>query len=129
MHAEYLMVDGATMSCAAVAAPARPGARVAVAPEGLARAAASHAGALAAVGGSAFYGRTTGVGADSAVAVAPGSGHGLRLLRSHAGGPGSRSAPMSRRQRLPADDGDHPLDVDVAAAEQVIADRAGAWAS
>jgi histidine ammonia-lyase len=32
------------------------------------------------------------------------------------------------RERLPADDGDHPLDVDVAAAEQVIADLARAWA-
>jgi histidine ammonia-lyase len=30
--------------------------------------------------------------------------------------------------RLPADDEDHPLDVDVAAAEEVIADRAGEWA-
>ena len=100
MQAEYLVVDGATMSCADVAAAARPGARAAVAPEGLARAAAAHAGALAAVGGSAFYGRTTGVGANSAVAVAPGSGHGLRLLRSHAGGAGERVSPDVARGAL-----------------------------
>jgi histidine ammonia-lyase len=98
MQAEYLVVDGATMSCAVVAAAARPGARVAVAPEGLARAVASHQGALAAVG--AFYGRTTGVGANSGVAVAPGSGHGLRLLRSHAGGAGERTSPDVARGAL-----------------------------
>jgi len=50
MHAENsVIVDGATLSCAAVAAVARQGARV---------------------------------------TVAPGNGHGLRLLRSHAGGAG-----------------------------------------
>jgi histidine ammonia-lyase len=96
------------------------------------------------------------------VTVAPGSGHGLRLLRSHAGGAGEQvSAGIARGalairlnqlaaragragrqravtpsgdrlravydrclQRLPADDDDHPLDVDVDAAEQVIADLA-----
>jgi histidine ammonia-lyase len=100
MQAEYLVVDGTTMSCAAVAAVARPGTRVAVAPEGRARAAAAHAGALAAVGGGAFYGRTTGVGANSAVAVAPGSGHGLRLLRSHAGGAGEPASPEVARGAL-----------------------------
>jgi histidine ammonia-lyase len=100
MQAEYLVVDGATMSCADVAAAARRGVRAAVAPEGLARAAASHAAALAAVGGSAFYGRTTGVGANSAVAVAPGSGHGLRLLRSHAGGAGEQVSPDVARGAL-----------------------------
>jgi histidine ammonia-lyase len=100
MQAEYLVVDGTTMSCAAVAAVARPGTRVAVAPEGRARAAAAHAGALAAVGGGAFYGRTTGVGANSAVAVAPGGGHGLRLLRSHAGGAGEPASPEVARGAL-----------------------------
>lgn len=83
-----LTLDGATLDCAAVAAVARPGARVAVAPDSLARAAASHRAALAAAGRGAFYGRTTGVGANREVAVEPGSGHGLRLLRSHAGGAG-----------------------------------------
>jgi len=85
-----VIADGATLGAAAVAAVARRGARVAVAPEGLARAAAAHRAALAAVAGDAFYGRTTGVGANGRVAVEPGAGHGLRLLRSHVGGPGSR---------------------------------------
>jgi histidine ammonia-lyase len=61
---------------------------VAVAPTGLAQAVASHEAALAAMAGHAFYGRTTGVGANSRMTVAPGNGHGLRLLRSHAGGAG-----------------------------------------
>jgi hypothetical protein len=43
MQAENsLIVDGATLSCSAVAAVARRGAAVAVAPDGLARAVASH---------------------------------------------------------------------------------------
>jgi histidine ammonia-lyase len=89
MHTENsVMVDGATLSCAAVAAVARRSARVTVAPSGLARAVASHEAVLAAVGRDAFYGRTTGVGANGRVTVAPGNGHGLRLLRSHAGGAG-----------------------------------------
>jgi histidine ammonia-lyase len=98
MHADNLMiVDGATLSCAAVAAVARWGARVSVAPGGLARAVASHQAALAAVGRDAFYGRTTGVGANGRVTVAPGNGHGLRLLRSHAGGAGEQvSAAIAR---------------------------------
>src|ERR1700678_3053498 len=70
MHADNLVImDGATLSCAEVAA----------------------------VGGLAFYGRTTGVGANGGVTVAPGSGHGLRLLRSHAGGAGEQvSAGIAR---------------------------------
>ncbi|MGD0698500.1 MAG: aromatic amino acid lyase [Trebonia sp.] len=83
-----LMVDGATLSCAVVAAAARRGVPVAVAPTGLAQAVASHEAALAAMARHAFYGRTTGVGANSRMTVAPGNGHGLRLLRSHAGGAG-----------------------------------------
>jgi histidine ammonia-lyase len=89
MHTENsVTVDGATLSCAAVAAVARRGATVTIAAEGLARAAASHRVGLAAVGRDALYGRTTGVGANGKVAVEPRSGHGLRLLRSHAGGAG-----------------------------------------
>jgi len=81
-------MDGTTLSSATVAAVARAGARVSIAPAGLARAAASHRAALAAVDGGAFYGRTTGVGANGRVRVKPGNGHGLRLLRSHASGAG-----------------------------------------
>jgi histidine ammonia-lyase len=90
-------LDGATLSCAAVAAVARQAATVTIAPEGLARAAASHRVAMTAVGGDALYGRTTGVGANGKVAVEPGGGHGLRLLRSHAGGAGAlASADVAR---------------------------------
>ena len=43
-----------------------------------------------------MYGRTTGVGANRSVQVTDG-GHGLRLLRSHAGGAGPMlSAPLAR---------------------------------
>src|ERR1700679_2635154 len=87
MHADNLVImDGATLSCAEVAAVARRGARVTVAPGGLERAAASHQAAPAAVGRHAFYGRTTGVGANGRVPLAPANVHGLRLLRIHAGG-------------------------------------------
>jgi histidine ammonia-lyase len=88
-HAQNLVLaDGITLTCDALAAVARGGAPVAVAPEGLARAAAAHQAARGAVDASAFYGRTTGVGANHRVAVRPANGHGLRLLRSHAGGAG-----------------------------------------
>jgi histidine ammonia-lyase len=101
MRAEKsVTVDGATLSCAAVAAVARRGAPVTVAPSGLARAVASHEAALAAVGRYAFYGRTTGVGANNRVTVAPGNGHGLRLLRSHASGAGELVSPAVARGAL-----------------------------
>jgi histidine ammonia-lyase len=90
MQAENLVtLDGATLDCAAVAAVARRGATVTIAREGLERAAASHRVAMTALGRDALYGRTTGVGANNKVAVTPGDGHGLRLLRSHAGGAGA----------------------------------------
>jgi histidine ammonia-lyase len=81
-------VDGTMLDCAAVAAVARHGAAVTISHEGLERAAASHRVALAALGRDALYGRTTGVGANNKVAVKLADGHGLRLLRSHAGGAG-----------------------------------------
>ncbi len=95
-----MVLDGATLSCAAVAAVARSSARVAIAPDGLARAAASRRAALAAMGRGAFYGRTTGVGANGRVPVEPGNGHGLRLLRSHAGGAGEPASESVARGTL-----------------------------
>jgi Aromatic amino acid lyase len=82
-----------------LAAVARRGAGVVAAPDGLARAAAAHRAAFDAVGAYAFYGRTTGVGANYREAVRPGSGHGLRLLRSHAGGAGEPVASDVARGR------------------------------
>jgi len=93
-------VDGATLTCAAVVAVARRSAPVTIAPEGLARAAASHRAGLAAIGRDALYGRTTGVGANGRVAVEPASGHGLRLLRSHAGGAGEPASAAVARGTL-----------------------------
>ena len=101
MHAENAVtVDGSTLTCSAVAAVARRDAAVTIAPEGLARAAASHQVALAAVSQGALYGRTTGVGANNKVAVSPADGHGLRLLRSHAGGAGALAWPAVARGTL-----------------------------
>jgi histidine ammonia-lyase len=93
-------VDGATLTCAAVTALARHGAEVAIAPAGQARAAESHRVALAAIRREALYGRTTGVGANGKVAVQPGAGHGLRLLRSHAGGAGPLASAAVARGTL-----------------------------
>ncbi len=89
MHVNLVTVDGATLTCADVMAVARHGAQVEIAPAGRARAQASHNVALQAIGREALYGRTTGVGANGKVQVEPGAGHGLRLLRSHAGGAGA----------------------------------------
>ena len=83
-----VMIDGGALDCATLATVARENARVTVAPQALARVGDAHQAALAAVGHQPFYGRTTGVGANNQVLVRPGSGHGLRLLRSHAGGAG-----------------------------------------
>jgi histidine ammonia-lyase len=101
MHAEdSVTLDGAALTCAAVAAVARRGAAVTIAPEGLGRAAGSHRVALGAIGRDALYGRTTGVGANGKVAVEPGAGHGLRLLRSHAGGAGELASAAVARGTL-----------------------------
>jgi histidine ammonia-lyase len=100
-HADDLVtMDGTMLSGSAVVAVARHGVRVAIAPAALDRVGASHRVALRAVGRDAFYGRTTGVGANSKVAVEPGTGHGLRLLRSHVGGAGEAAAPDVARGML-----------------------------
>ena len=75
----------------AVAAAARAGAIEVELSEGArARMAVTHRAAAGAVERRHVYGRTTGVGANRSVAVAGGDerAHGLRLLRSHAGGMG-----------------------------------------
>src|SRR6185437_7764595 len=101
MHADStVIVDGATLSGEIVAAVAERGARVAVAPDGTARAAAAHRALLAAVSRERVYGWTTGVGANNRVPVERGNGHGLRLLRSHAGGAGEPVAAAVARGAL-----------------------------
>ncbi|MGI8864695.1 MAG: aromatic amino acid lyase [Solirubrobacteraceae bacterium] len=84
-------LDGATLTPAAVAAIARDGARVQLAPEARARNdAARTAIARLLAGGEHIYGVSTGVGAlrGHRVAEEDREGYSLRLLRSHACGAG-----------------------------------------
>jgi histidine ammonia-lyase len=83
-------LDGRSLTCAAVAAASTRSARVGIDPAGRERAAASAALVRRLAAQRPVYGRTTGVGANRSQAV-PGTEagtHGLRLLRSHAGGGG-----------------------------------------
>ena len=90
------VLDGIGLTCAKVRKIARDGQRVAVGPAGLRRAGQARAVVQRAVASRPVYGRTTGVGANRSVKVTDG-GHGLRLLRSHAGGAGPMlSAPLAR---------------------------------
>jgi histidine ammonia-lyase len=85
-----LILDGTSLTCAQVAAAARGQLRVEPGEHGRARARAAAEVAAAVAARQQVYGRTTGVGANRSLTVrsedAP--GHGLRLLRSHAGGGG-----------------------------------------
>lgn len=84
---EAVLIDGITMTCAEVRRVARDGAAVRLHPDGLERARRAREVVTQVAAARPVYGRTTGVGANRSVAVAD-SGHGLRLLRSHAGGAG-----------------------------------------
>src|SRR5207253_7768322 len=83
-----VLIDGAKLTCREVTQVARREAPVSLAPEGLerARAAAQTVRQIAALGD--VYGRTTGVGANRDVPAQDPTGHGRRLLRSHAAGAG-----------------------------------------
>jgi histidine ammonia-lyase len=85
-----IVLDGTSLTCADVTAAARRTARVAIAAEGRERARAAATVARTAAAAGAVYGRTTGVGANRSLAVGGGDAgaHGLRLIRSHAGGGG-----------------------------------------
>lgn len=88
----------------AVAAAARTGAiDVALSDEARARMERAHGTAAAATRARPVYGRTTGVGANRSVHVEGGDEreHGLRLLRSHAGGMGEPQAPEVVRAPIP----------------------------
>jgi histidine ammonia-lyase len=83
-----IVLDGASLSCADVAAIGRRLADVEIGAVGRARAAAA-AAAIRTLPGHAVYGRTTGVGANKSVQVRGGDvATGLRLARSHASGAG-----------------------------------------
>jgi len=88
--AAVLVLDGTSLTCGQVAAAARGQLRVGLADQGRARARAAAEAAVIVAGRQAAYGRTTGVGANRELKVAADdtARHGLRLLRSHAGGGG-----------------------------------------
>lgn len=82
-----VVIDGTGMTCLQVRRVSRDGAAVQVAPAGLERARLAREVIGRVTAARPVYGRTTGVGANRLVAAGD-AGHGLRLLRSHAGGAG-----------------------------------------
>jgi histidine ammonia-lyase len=85
-----IIIDGASLTCAGVAAVARDEAPVTVAPQAVTAAGTAWETARDVAVRRPVYGRTTGVGANRNVGLAEGdlAEHGLRLLRSHAAGSG-----------------------------------------
>ncbi|HEY3478809.1 MAG TPA: aromatic amino acid lyase, partial [Streptomyces sp.] len=83
-------ISGAGLRCADVVRVARRSASTELAADALEQAEASYRLAVELGAKRAVYGRTTGVGANRHTVVDPESAdhHGLRLLRSHAGGSG-----------------------------------------
>jgi histidine ammonia-lyase len=90
MDEPVLVLDGTSLTCGDVAAVAHGAIRVALGAVGRQRALAAAELAAHAAARRAVYGRTTGVGANRELTVSRGdvAGHGLRLVRSHAGGGG-----------------------------------------
>ena len=92
-------LNGRTVTCRQIREVARETATAAVSRAGIGRATAAARVAAEVAASRAVYGRSTGVGAnrDQTVAEADLSGHGLRLLHSHAGGGGPMiAADLSR---------------------------------
>jgi histidine ammonia-lyase len=85
-----IIIDGASLTCAAVAAVARDEVPVTVAAGAVAAASAAWETARDVAARRPVYGRSTGVGANRNVRLAQDelAEHGLRLLRSHAAGAG-----------------------------------------
>ena len=95
-------LDGRSLTCGQVRDLARGLAVARVSADGLDRAGAAARTAAEIAARREVYGRTTGVGAnrDQRVGEADLAGHGLRLLRSHAGGSGPLIAPELSRAML-----------------------------
>ncbi|MGW4640326.1 aromatic amino acid ammonia-lyase [Sphaerisporangium sp. NPDC004334] len=91
MTLRTITLGGSRTGPADIAGIARDGAPVHLAADGLERATAAFEAAGEIARRRPVYGRTTGVGANRTqqVAAAEGDAHGLRLLRSHAGGAGA----------------------------------------
>jgi histidine ammonia-lyase len=83
-------LDGMGLTCEQVGAVARDGATVEVTAAGMERARAAHKVAIEVAAERPVYGVTMGVGANRTVPVGADDAvsHGLRVLRSHAGGAG-----------------------------------------
>jgi histidine ammonia-lyase len=95
-------LDGQGLTSAALHAVVHRGTPVTVPPAALARAEAAHRVAAEVARHRPVYGRGTGVGANRQVLLGAGeeAEHGLRLLRSHAGGAGPRVDPHIARAML-----------------------------
>ena len=94
-------LTGRTLTPEQVVLLANGAARARIAPTALARASASATAAERIAARQPVYGRTTGVGANRTQRVADGDlGHGLRLLRSHAGGIGRQVSTEATRAML-----------------------------
>jgi len=79
-----VVIDGGRLTCEQIAAVARRGEPVELAPGVADRVAGSHRRAVAATAAGRVYGRSTGVGANRDVAVTDPQAHAESLLRSHA---------------------------------------------
>jgi histidine ammonia-lyase len=90
MTSTGIIIDGASLTCAGVAAVARDDMPVTVAAQAVTAARAAWETARDVAARRPVYGRTTGVGANRNVGLAQEdlAEHGLRLLRSHAAGSG-----------------------------------------
>jgi histidine ammonia-lyase len=90
MTRPVIVIDGASLTCAAVAAVARDEVPVTVGADAVTAARAAWETARDVAAQRPVYGRTTGVGANRNVGLAEDdlAEHGLRLLRSHAAGSG-----------------------------------------
>jgi len=100
-HAEaYVRIDGRTLSCGDIVRVARDGTSVRLDPPARQRAQDAWELVERITARRPVYGRTTGVGANRQEEVAGDAalGHGLRLLRSHAGGAG----PLQPREQVRA---------------------------
>jgi histidine ammonia-lyase len=97
-----LVLDGKSLTCGQVAAAARGRLRVELGRRGRQRARAAADVAALVAGRREVYGRTTGVGANRGLTVSTedAARHGLRLVRSHAGGGGPLVAPELGRAML-----------------------------
>ena len=102
MTSTVVVIDGSSLSCAALAAVARRHAEVAVGERATAAARAAWQTGNDLAARQPVYGRNTGVGANHAVDLteADRAEHGIRLLRSHAAGTGPLLAPEVARAML-----------------------------